>query len=181
VQQLPFRILFQSTAPFCLLAPTPPVVPFCLRAPHFYARAAAHAMASLSHPTASSLRRRSTWCAACLGGARQRTSQGSAPVLLPSAISPSRSLFCSSPTFPAGWRCRSRHSSYYCWRSSGSSFSTSRPTPSSRWPSSSTSARCSWGWPPALPSSAISLCWSNLGRLGTILVPTTFRRGRIRP
>jgi hypothetical protein len=36
------------------------------------------------------------------------------------------------------------------------------------------------GWPPALPSSAISSCWSNLGRLGTILVPTIFRRGWIR-
>jgi hypothetical protein len=44
-------------------------------------------------PTASSLRRRSTWCVACLGGARQRTPQGSAPALLPSAISPLGSLF----------------------------------------------------------------------------------------
>ena len=35
------------------------------------------------------------------------------------------------------------------------------------------------GVAPALPSSAISSCWSSLGRLGTILVPTTFRRGRI--
>jgi hypothetical protein len=33
------------------------------------------------------------------------------------------------------------------------------PTPSSRRPSSPTCARCSWGWRPALPSSAISLCW----------------------
>jgi hypothetical protein len=31
------------------------------------------------------------------------------------------------------------------------------------------------GVAPALPSSAISSCWSSLGRLGTILVPTTFR------
>jgi hypothetical protein len=55
------------------------------------------------------------------------------------------------------------------------------PHSSSRQPSLPTSARCSWGWPPALPSSAISSCWSNLGRLRTILVPTIFRRGRIRP
>jgi hypothetical protein len=38
VQQLPFRILFQSTAPLCL------------RALLLYARAAAHVMASLGHP-----------------------------------------------------------------------------------------------------------------------------------
>jgi hypothetical protein len=38
MQQLPFRILFQSTAPLCL------------RAPLLYARAAAQAMTSLGHP-----------------------------------------------------------------------------------------------------------------------------------
>jgi hypothetical protein len=32
---------------------------------------------------------------------------------------------------------------------------------------------------PVLPSSATFLCWSSLGKPGTILVPTTFRRGRI--
>ena len=37
------------------------------------------------------------------------------------------------------------------------------------------------GVPPVLPSSAISSCWSSLGRPRTMLVPTTFRRGRIRP
>jgi hypothetical protein len=42
---------------------------------------------------------------------------------------------------------------------SASSFSTSRPTPSSRRPSSPTSARCLWGWRPAPPSPAISSCW----------------------
>jgi hypothetical protein len=94
-------------------------------------------------PTASSLRRRSTWCSACLGGTSQRPLQGSALAPLPSAISPSRSLFCSSPTSPAGWPCRSRLSSSCCWRSSGSSFSTLHPTPSSKRPSSSTSVRCS--------------------------------------
>jgi hypothetical protein len=38
VQELPFRILSQSTAPLCL------------RAPLFHAHAAAHAMTSLGHP-----------------------------------------------------------------------------------------------------------------------------------
>jgi hypothetical protein len=33
------------------------------------------------------------------------------------------------------------------------------PTPSSRRLSSRTYARCWWGWRPAPPSSAISLCW----------------------
>jgi hypothetical protein len=42
---------------------------------------------------------------------------------------------------------------------SDSSFSTSHPTPSSRRPSSSTSVRCSWGWPLAPPSSTIYSCW----------------------
>ena len=36
------------------------------------------------------------------------------------------------------------------------------------------------GVAPVLPSSATFLCWSSLGKPGTILVPTTFRRGRIR-
>jgi hypothetical protein len=33
------------------------------------------------------------------------------------------------------------------------------PTPSSRRPSSPTCVRCSWGWCPVPPSSAISSCW----------------------
>jgi hypothetical protein len=33
------------------------------------------------------------------------------------------------------------------------------PTPSSRRPSLPTCVRCSWGWRPAPPSSAMSLCW----------------------
>jgi hypothetical protein len=37
------------------------------------------------------------------------------------------------------------------------------------------------GVAPALPSSVISSCWLNLGSLETILVPTIFKRGRIRP
>jgi hypothetical protein len=93
--------------------------------------------------TAFSLRRCSTWCAACLGGARQGSPEESTPAPSPLVISPSRSSCCSPPTSPAGWRCRSRPSSCYYWRSSGFSFNTSRPTPSSRQPSSSTSARCS--------------------------------------
>jgi hypothetical protein len=94
-------------------------------------------------PTTSSPRGSSTCCAACLGGARQGSPEGFAPACLPSATLPSRSSCYSSPTSPAGWRCRSRLSSYCGWRSLGSSFSTLRPTPSSKRPSSSTSARCS--------------------------------------
>jgi hypothetical protein len=77
----------------------------------------------------------------------------------PLVSSPLGSSCSSSPTSPAGWRCRSRRSSCCCWRSSNSSSSTSHPTPSSRWPSSSTSARCSWGRQPVLPSFANSSCW----------------------
>jgi hypothetical protein len=64
----------------------------------------------------------------------------------PSAISPPGSSCSSSPTSHADWHYRSCPSSSCCWRSSASSFSTSPPTPSSRRPSSPTSARCSWGW-----------------------------------
>jgi hypothetical protein len=136
VRQVPFRILSQSLAPLCLHAPL------------LYARAVAHALASLGHPdrvtlTISSLRKRLTWCAACSGGARQGSSVEFVSALLPSAISPPGSSCCSPPTSPAGWHCRSRPSFCCCWRSSGISFSTSCPTPSSRWPSSSTYARCS--------------------------------------
>jgi hypothetical protein len=94
-------------------------------------------------PTASSPRGSSTWCVACLGGARQGSPKGFAPARLPSATLLSGSSCYSSPTSPAGWRCRSHLSSCCCWRSSGSSFSTLRPTPSSKRPSSSTSTRCS--------------------------------------
>jgi hypothetical protein len=37
------------------------------------------------------------------------------------------------------------------------------------------------GVAPVLPSFATSSCWSSLGRTRTISVPTTSRRGRIRP
>jgi hypothetical protein len=94
-------------------------------------------------PSASSPRGHSTWCATCSDGACRRSPEGSAPAPLPLAISPPGSSCSSSPTSPMGWRCRSRHSSCCCWRSSTSNFSTSRPTPSSRRPSLPTSARCS--------------------------------------
>jgi hypothetical protein len=94
-------------------------------------------------PIASSLRRRSTWCVACSGGVHQGSPEGFAPTRLPSATLPSGSSCYSSPTSPAGWRYRSRLSSYCCWRSSSSSFSTLRPTPSSKQPSLSRSTRCS--------------------------------------
>jgi hypothetical protein len=69
------------------------------------------------------------------------------------------SLCSLSPTSRAGWRCRSPPSSCYCWRISVSSSSTSHPTPSFRWPSSLTCARCSWGWRRAPLSSATFSCW----------------------
>jgi hypothetical protein len=67
-------------------------------------------------------------------------------VALLTAISPPESLCSSSPTSPAGWRCRSRLSSCCCcWRSLASNLSTSCPASSFRRPSSPTSARCPWG------------------------------------
>jgi hypothetical protein len=104
-------------------------------------------------------RRRSTQCAACSGGARLRSPGGSEPALLPSVILPLGSLCSSSPISSAGWRCRFRRSSCCCWRSSDSNSSTSRPTPSSRWPFWSISVRCSWEWQLALPFFASFLCW----------------------
>jgi hypothetical protein len=73
----------------------------------------------------------------------------------PLVISPSGSLCSLSPTFRAGWRCRSPPSSCYCWRISVSNSSTSHPTPSFRRLSSLICARCSWGWHRAPLSSAI--------------------------
>jgi hypothetical protein len=110
-------------------------------------------------PSISRPRRRLIRCAACSDGARRRSPGGSRPALLPSAISLPGSLCSSSPISSAGWRCRFRRSSCCYWRSSDSNSSTSCPTPSSRWPSLSTSVRCSWGWQPALPSSASFSCW----------------------
>jgi hypothetical protein len=57
------------------------------------------------------------WCATCLDGARQRLPGGSALAPFPSVTSPPGSSFCSPPTSPAGWRCRSHLSSCCCWRS----------------------------------------------------------------
>jgi hypothetical protein len=104
-------------------------------------------------------RRRSTRCAVCSDGARLRSPGGSGPTLSPSAILPPGSLCSSSPISSADWRYRFRRSSC-CWRrSSGSNSSTSRPTPSSSWPSLFISVRCSWEWQLALPSFASFLCW----------------------
>jgi hypothetical protein len=153
VQQLRFHILSHR----CALSPPSPLrpfafVPFCFP--------------SLQSPwprwfilSISRTRGHSTWFATCSDRAHRRSPEGSAPAPLPSAISPPGSSCSSSPTSPTGWRCRSRHSSYCCWRSSTFSFSTSRPTPSSRQPSSPTYARCSWGWRRVPPSSAIFSCW----------------------
>jgi hypothetical protein len=131
----------------------PTAAPFRLRALHAplhlrsssFHRRSRHGPASPSRAL-SSPRWHSTWCATCLDGARRLSPEGSAPAPLPSAILPPRSSCSSSPTSPTGWRCRSRLSSCCCWRSSASNFSTSRPTPSPRRPSSPTSRRCSWGW-----------------------------------
>jgi hypothetical protein len=145
----------QSLRPFASELSVPP----CIRALPLYTRAATVAMASLARPdrfqseaALDLVRNLLGWSVPALAG-RIRADA------IPSAASPPGSSSCSSPTSPAGWHCRSHLSSCCCWRSLGSSFSTSRPTLSSRRSSSSTSARCSWGWPPAPPSSAISSCW----------------------
>jgi hypothetical protein len=110
-------------------------LPSCSSVPHSRCRTC--------HGLAFSLWKRLIWCVACLGGARQGSPEESMPAPPPLAISPPGSSCFSPPTFLAGWRCRFRLSSYCCWRSLGFSFNTSRPTPSSRQPPSSTSARCS--------------------------------------
>jgi hypothetical protein len=110
-------------------------------------------------PIATRPRRRLTQCVACLDGARLRLPGGSGPALLPSVISPPGSLCSSFPISSAGWRCRFRRSSCCSLRSSGFNYRTSHPTPSSRWPSLSTSMRCMWEWRLALPFSASFSCW----------------------
>jgi hypothetical protein len=65
--------------------------------------------------------------------------------VLLTTTSPPESLCSSSPTSPAGWRCRFRLSSCCCWRGSASNLNTLRPASSFRRPSSPTSARCPWG------------------------------------
>jgi hypothetical protein len=69
--------------------------------------------------TVSSLRKHSTWCATCLGGARQGSLEESVLALPPSAISPPGSSCCSPPTSPVGWRCQFLPSFCCCWSSSG--------------------------------------------------------------
>jgi hypothetical protein len=131
VQQLPFRILSQSA------------VPLCLRASLLHARAATLAMASLGHPdrfqyeeALNLVRGLLGWSAPGLPG---RICAGAA--LLSDLTAGEFVLFTSY--ISCGWRCRFRPSFCCCWRSSGFSFNTSRPTSSSKQPSSSTCARCS--------------------------------------
>jgi hypothetical protein len=94
-----------------------PTVPLCIRAP--LPSTAAVAMASLVHPECFQNEGALNLVRNLLGW--------SAPAPLPLAISPLGSSCSSSPTSPAGWRCRSRRSSCCYWRSSAFSFSTSPP------------------------------------------------------
>jgi hypothetical protein len=98
-----------TIAPFRLRALRAPLL---LRSPALHRRSR-HGLAS-SPPSVSSLRWHSTWCATCTDGARRRSPEGSAPAPLPSAILPLGSSCSSSPTSPAGCRCRSRLSSCCC-------------------------------------------------------------------
>jgi hypothetical protein len=139
VQQLRFRILSQLLRPFAFELSAH----LCIRALLLCTAATADAMTSLGHPKRFQSEGALNLVRHLLDGARRCTTEGSAPVPLPLAISPPGSSCCSYPTSPAGWRCRSCLSFCCCWRSSASSFSTSCPTPSSRRPSLSTSARCS--------------------------------------
>jgi hypothetical protein len=93
VQQLPFRILSQTFAPLSFVLLCSPLAP-----PHT-------PWLPLVTPTAFNLRKRLTWCATCLGGARRGSPEESVPALPPSVISPPGSLFCLLLTSPAGWRC----------------------------------------------------------------------------
>jgi hypothetical protein len=134
-----------------------PSAPHCVRV--LLLVAVVVAMASVAHPERFQTERALgvvrcllRWSAPAHAG---RIQDGATP----STISPSGSLCSSSPTFLAGWHCRSHPSSCCCWRSSVFSSSTSRPTPSFRRPSSLTCARCSWGWRRVPPSSAIFSCW----------------------
>jgi hypothetical protein len=131
--------------------------PLCIRVPLL--SVAIVTMASLVHPerfqfeeALNLVRNLLGWGAPAFAG---RIRVGASPL----GDLTAESSCSSSPTSPASWRCRSRLSSCCYWRISASNFSTSRPTPSSRRPSSPTCARCSWGWRPAPPSSAISSCW----------------------
>ena len=131
MQQLPFRILSQ------------PVAPLCLRASLLHARAAALAMASLGHPDRFQSEEALNLVRGLLGwsapGLARRIRAGAAPlgdltagefVLSTSYISFGLALPI-SPFF------------LLLLEEFGFSFNTSRPTLSSKQPSSSTSTRCS--------------------------------------
>jgi hypothetical protein len=169
MEQLPFRILSQSVAPLCL------------RAPLFHARAIAHAMASLGHPdrfqseeALNLVRGLLGWSASGLAG---RIYASAAPlgdlaaeefVLFTSYISYGLAL----PISP-----------FFLLLLEEFGLQLQHLTPHSILEAAIFVHLCDMfvGVPPALPSSAISSCWSDPGRLGTTLVPTTFRRGQIRP
>jgi hypothetical protein len=162
VQQLRLSILPQSLRPFAF----EPSAPLCIRALLLYTRAATVTMTSVGQPdrfqseaALNLVRGLLGWHAPMLTG---RIHAGAVPlgdltarefVLFVSYISCGLALPI-SPLF------------LLLLEDFGLQLQHLTPTPSFRWPSSSTSTRCSWGWPPALPSSAISSCWSNLGRLG---------------
>jgi hypothetical protein len=101
----------QSLCPFAFELSAP----LCIRT--LPLSAAVVAMASLVHPKRFQSKGALNLVRNLLGW--------SASASLPSATSPPGSSCSSSPTSPAGWHCRSRLSSSCCWRSSGSSFSTS--------------------------------------------------------
>jgi hypothetical protein len=177
VQQLCFRILSQSLRPFALELSAP----FCIRALLLYTCAAADAMTSLGHPdrfqsqaALNLVRGLLGWSASGLAG-RIRASAfplGDLPaeefVLFVSYISCGLAL----PISP-----------FFLLLLEEFDLQLQHLTPHSILQATIFVHLCEMfvGWPPARPSSAISSCWSNLGRLGTILVPTTFRRGWIQP
>jgi hypothetical protein len=151
-QQFRIRTFFNC----CVPSPLSPMRLYCT---HISLFAAVAAMLHWFIPSVTRPRGGSTRCAACSDGVHRHTPGESRPTLPPSVISPPGSLCFLSPTFRAGWGCRSPPSSCCCWRISVSSYSTSHPTPSFRWPSLPTYARCSWGWHHAPLSSATFLCW----------------------
>jgi hypothetical protein len=122
-QQFHIRTFFNC----CVL---PPLSPLRLCRIHISLPfAAIAAMASLVHLKRYQTERRLNTVRLLLGWSAPsqacRIRAGASPL----AISPPGSLCFLSPTSRAGWHCRSPPSSCYCWRTSVSSSSTSRPTP----------------------------------------------------
>jgi hypothetical protein len=155
VQQLPFRILCSC----CALPPSSFLCPLCIRVLLLHTCATVDAMTSLGQPdrfqteaTLDVVRNLLGWGAPALA---RRIRAGAVPlgdlavgefVLFTSYISCGLALPI-SPFFLMlleEFDLQLQHLT---------------PTPSSRRPSSPTCVRCLWGWCPAPPSSAISLCW----------------------